>query len=865
MTEQTSRLAIIIDSTGAEKNAENLTTALSKMTQAGGRAAASAGKVTKATDEEKAALSELLDRIDPVNAALNKLDKQQQDLARFKAKGMVDPDTFELYSKQIENTRNKLAGFGDQLNKTGKSATQAAYAMRMIPAQMTDIVVGLSTGQSPFMVLMQQGGQLKDMFGGIGPAIKGVGTYVLGLVNPFSVAAASVGLLTYAVYQNRQEIDAATKIATTSLGASGEAAERLALNMVAISSKTGQAVGEVGNMFITTNDGASEAINKLIDVGYSYDEARRAVDKYKESGSFTALNSEIEKHRREILQIGDAWSESAFKEMNKYTGANLGRQSVALGGAIDFGMKYIEQGIDLQKTMNKLTVESNKSVADSVSWINKEYISVDRVAGAEARLKEARTQARKISFSGDVEAINNANALIAVREKELKQAKEQAAKTPKTKAVIEDAGQRMIDQLKQQNVLLVTQTDIHTKLSSSEQALIKWREKLSALQDRAPAQLTNEQKSLLVHKDEITALMERNAQQEKNNRLIKEAAELTAYRSTLQQGLDKLRERYAIETAGGGMGDKERQRLQEQLQLDQKYNAQRQQLDRDYADKSKGISQETYDAKGQMLADALAQEKAMMQQRFADLDAMNNDWQGGIERGFQNWMDSASAYSTQVTGVVQGAMDGLVDTMADGLSGSKADWQSWSMDVLKSLQKVLLNQMLVNSIRSMQGSSMFGSLLGSASGSGTTPSGSYNNAASGVNFFETNALGGVYNSPSISSFSNGIYDKPTTFAFAKGAGVFGEAGPEAIMPLTRGSDGSLGVRAVGGGDTAAGGGTITQNITQHITVSGNGDAALKQAMQQAARQGAQDGRKLARQDTLEDFATRGQARRMLNV
>ncbi len=58
--------------------------------------------------------------------------------------------------------------------------------MRMIPAQMTDIVVGLSTGQSPFMVLMQQGGQLKDMFGGIGPAIKGVGTYVMGLVNPYS-------------------------------------------------------------------------------------------------------------------------------------------------------------------------------------------------------------------------------------------------------------------------------------------------------------------------------------------------------------------------------------------------------------------------------------------------------------------------------------------------------------------------------------------------------------------------------------------------------------------------------------------------------------------------------------------------------
>ncbi|ENE2372827.1 phage tail length tape measure family protein [Klebsiella aerogenes] len=207
MTEQTSRLAIVIDSSGAEKQADNLATALVKMTQAGDRAASSAGKVTKATDEEKQALSELLDRIDPVNAALNKLDKQQQDLAKFKSKGMVDTDTFELYSKRIEETRNKLTGFRDDLKKTGQSAAQTAFAMRMIPAQMTDIVVGLSTGQSPFMVLMQQGGQLKDMFGGIGPAIRGVGTYVMGLVNPFTITAAAVGVLGLAYYKGAQEQD----------------------------------------------------------------------------------------------------------------------------------------------------------------------------------------------------------------------------------------------------------------------------------------------------------------------------------------------------------------------------------------------------------------------------------------------------------------------------------------------------------------------------------------------------------------------------------------------------------------------------------------------------------------------------------
>ncbi|HDT3082650.1 phage tail length tape measure family protein [Klebsiella aerogenes] len=266
MTEQTSRLAIIIDSSGAEKQADNLATALVKMTQAGDRAASSAGKVTKATDEEKLALSELLDRIDPVNAALNKLDKQQQNLAKFKSKGMVDTDTFELYSKRIEETRNKLTGFRDDLRKTGQSAAQTAFAMRMIPAQMTDIVVGLSTGQSPFMVLMQQGGQLKDMFGGIGPAIKGVGTYVMGLVNPFTITAAAVGVLGLAYYKGAQEQDEFYKslvLTGNQVGkTSGQLADMAARAGAVADSTTGKAASTL-NQLVASGKAAGDSLERV--------------------------------------------------------------------------------------------------------------------------------------------------------------------------------------------------------------------------------------------------------------------------------------------------------------------------------------------------------------------------------------------------------------------------------------------------------------------------------------------------------------------------------------------------------------------------------------------------------------------------
>ncbi|EMC8453769.1 phage tail tape measure protein, partial [Escherichia coli] len=66
-----------------------------------------------------------------------------------------------------------------------------------------------------------------------------------------------------------------------------------------------------------------------------------------------------------------------------------------------------------------------------------------------------------------------------------------------------------------------------------------------------------------------------------------------------------------------------------------------------------------------------------------------------------------------------------------------------------------------------------------------------------------NANGGIYQSADLSRYSGTVVNRPTFFAFAKGAGVMGEAGPEAILPLRRGADGKLGVVADIGGSGMA--------------------------------------------------------------
>ncbi|EHD9341685.1 phage tail tape measure protein [Salmonella enterica] len=345
-----------------------------------------------------------------------------------------------------------------------------------------------------------------------------------------------------------------------------------------------------------------------------------------------------------------------------------------------------------------------------------------------------------------------------------------------------------------------------------------------------------------------------------------ENLKLAEYISNLQRENANVAASLDADVIGAGLGDKARERMREQLNIEREFLEKREYLQRRY--QSGDIAnQEDYDRYNQELDKALAERLDKYRSHYDQLDELQGNWLAGAQNGLANWIDTSSDYYSQVSGLVGNTLDGLVDNMADALNGNKADWADWANSVLSELQKVLLRAILVNSLKSAGDSGLLGSLggmFGGASSGGSTPSGAYDSAASGLTL---NAKGGVYDSPDLSKFRNGIVNSPTMFAFAKGAGLMGEAGPEAIMPLTRTADGSLGVRMVDDAvsSISAGGNSIQQTIQQHFTISGNGDAALKQAMQEAAAKGARDGAKKARQDMLSDFQTNGQGRRLLGV
>lgn len=174
--------------------------------EAEARTANQARAAAEAAQAQEINLKRLLAQIDPTVAGLNRLAEMEERLERAGDLGLIKPQVMQQYQAQIEASRQALLKSKNTTEQYGMTARQTAAAMRMIPAQMTDIVTSVVAGQPIWMVAIQQGGQLKDQLGGIGPAARAVSSYVLGMVNPMTLSAAAAVALAVALKQSQDEL-----------------------------------------------------------------------------------------------------------------------------------------------------------------------------------------------------------------------------------------------------------------------------------------------------------------------------------------------------------------------------------------------------------------------------------------------------------------------------------------------------------------------------------------------------------------------------------------------------------------------------------------------------------------------------------
>lgn len=450
-------------------------------------------------------------------------------------------------------------------------------------------------------------------------------------------------------------------------------------------------------------------------------------------------------------------------------------------------------------------------------------------AGTSAAEKRAAAIKKLNSSIYSTESQDYKRILKGINDEYDKAVKKEQPKKPKTTG--ESEGQRALDQAQQRNAVLREQSLTTDKLTESERQLVAFDEKIASLKGQ---HLTTGQQSLVNMQEQIRMQLQSNAALEKEAALRRISEKYQAESIKWQEEADAMQRESALSLGKYSLSDRESADADARNSVINRFNQRRIALEKDFTDKTST----EYQTRLADLESAKQRELQITEQTSQGKLSAEQDYTSGFRRGTLNWVDAARDANSQMESFSSGLFDSMADSLATFAISGKLSFRSFTVSILSDLAKIASRIALSNALQSIF--SAVGSSFAGGGGGGATPSGAYDNAAAGVKF---NAKGDVYNSPSLSSYSNAVYDSPQTFAFAKGAGVFAEAGPEAIMPLKRGADGSLGVRAVGGGS----GGNIVINSVVNVSgdssqsqASGSNDA-VGRAYQQIVDSSIQDG------------------------
>ncbi|WP_158891874.1 MULTISPECIES: phage tail tape measure protein [unclassified Pseudomonas] len=898
------------------------------------RASRSMQRFKAETSKQQNDLEKLLGKIDPVVGRLGELDKMEQQLAAHRKANRLPADDYAEYLGKLNAMRDGLTAATSANDKYTMSAKAQAAALRGVPAQFTDIVVSLQAGQQPLTVLLQQGGQLKDMFGGIGPAARALGGYITGMINPFTLLAAVAAALALAYKQGSAEQDAfrvslisngnlagkntgqmadLAKEVSGVTGTTGAAADALsqlvatgsltsdqfkdmAVAAVAWESATGKAVSETVAEFKRLADEptkASAALNEQYNylTAAVYDQIRAleeqgnktAAANLAEATYASALQERAKNIKANLGTLESAWNsltsgakkawdamlnigredtlaqqiDKLQKQMDELparssvTGRQASRdqaaqdaQRAALQGQLDFLKQQKATQDSIARAQGLAAEDDRAAIAASTSMHQKYLAGLDKEAqkkNAIAELDRERA-ARLRGTSPDVAAIEReyAAARAGIEEKY----KEKSS--PRTKAYTDDEATRLLLTLKQQGAALEEQLNTTGKIGPKQRELLEFEQRIADLKEKKT--LTADQQSLLASQDKLRTEYQTNAALEKRIQLQQEDAKIAAYRNSLSNQLQSEQDGYAQQLAGMGLSDKEQQRIREQLRSQQQYQRQLRELTSkaELGEGNGGISQRQYQ---QELADLESYHRKSLdstQDFYKQQDEFNADWTNGAKSAFASYEESASNVAAQTKSLFQNAFNGAEDALTNFVKTGKLDFKGLADSIITDLIRIQAREALVAAISAARNSETGQSFMSL--------------------FSKTQAMGGAW-SGGVQMFANGgaftnqVVSAPTAFAHAGGLGLMGEAGPEAIMPLTRTADGSLGVKALAGGGTGVAGSVPTSvgGFSQTLHINGDVSPETVQMIEQATARGAQQGYQLV----LKDLSRNGPARQLI--
>lgn len=886
-----------------------------------------------------------LDRLLPLNAQMRELERQERLLTQAKASGKVTTDQqiadHERATKAIAAERVEIERKMNMSTRAGNSAKQDAAALRGLPAQFTDVVVSLQGGQAPLTVLLQQGGQVKDMFGGVGAALKAVGGALLAMITPLTVVLAAITAVGYAYYAAGAEITAFNKasaatnnfsganidtfqrlqksisdtVGTMSLAAevltlmekSGRITqdqfEEIGVAAIKMSRVTGKSVSEIVEEFASLSKDPAQAIVSL-DEKYRFltgsvylqitalerqgktMEATKVAQDAMAAGvtdmadnilpklgnietAWLAIKDAIKFARDELINWGresandgQARLDVINKELlmiekrEQYLGvgfvskrkAQLEIEREGLVAQIAWN-KELNESKEKQNSLNEKARRSELSLSkQSDTLISQNISQVKRYEEAIIALQNKQESAAKSAAAAgkvvDPDVVKRGVEALDILKVKLKEAQEQAARsgkggtTPLDTTGIQDVKSNLnviiseydgyykkVTALGKANVVSAAATTAsQIAILKAEAAAVdaEYEKQISAIKKLAAQKGNNASQNISLAnqltraEDQRTKFMQDNAaKQEKIEieaqvAIDKKARSVRAYVDALNDQIEA--ERRAGERAVKAVsGSDSENALNSKLSAnDDKYIADQKKLADQLAEGA--INAEEYEEKLIKLTTAYDTMTKVITDNANNIREANEDWQAGATRGFKQYIEEGMNAAKLMEGFVKTSLDNMTDALTSFVLTGKMDFKSLASSIISDLAKIAIRMATSQALMAI-----FGGMGGFGAGGGM---GTMTGFSEGLTLQEKGGgwSGGTQFFAKGGAFTNSIVDGATSFGMSGGGkGVMGEAGPEAIMPLARSADGSLGVRMVGDGQTSSGG------VNVYISITGDGE------------------------------------------
>lgn len=326
----------------------------------------------------------------------------------------IDVSVLKPYLEQLDavNAKQRLAEqalntTAPALQKVGISAAQTAAAMRGVPAQFTDIITSLQGGQAPLTVFLQQGGQLKDMFGGLGPAARALGTYVAGLVTPFTLAAAGVGLLAVAMYQGSQESQAYAKALILTGNYLGKTTDQLKEQAAQIARTTGTQ-GEAAEALAKMADSGKIASGAMTEVGAAVVSMNRVLGTSVDEATavFAKLSDEPAKASAKLNETMHYLNQTTYDRIRALEEQGRKEEAAALAQstyatATTSRLKQVEDQAGVLVKAWRALAHDAKDAWDMMQGLGRTQTTGEMLASAQQKLADRKARGPLNSLTGD--------------------------------------------------------------------------------------------------------------------------------------------------------------------------------------------------------------------------------------------------------------------------------------------------------------------------------------------------------------------------------------------------------------------------------------------------------------------------------